>query len=47
MFQNMSGVWDGLDECEISRPEILFQSTPGSYAYSGELNISVVFLFFI
>ncbi len=23
------GVWDGLDECEISRPEILSQSTPG------------------
>ncbi len=23
------GVWDGLDECEISRPEILFQSAPG------------------
>ncbi len=22
------GVWDGLDECEISRPEILFQSAP-------------------
>ncbi len=24
------GVWDGLDESEISRPEILFQSAPGS-----------------
>ncbi len=23
------GVWDGLDESEISRPEILFQSAPG------------------
>ncbi len=23
------GVWDGLDECEISRPEILSQSAPG------------------
>ncbi len=23
------GVWDGLDECEISRSEILSQSTPG------------------
>ncbi len=22
------GVWDGLDECEISRPKILSQSTP-------------------
>ncbi len=22
------GVWDGLDECEISRPEILSQSAP-------------------
>ncbi len=22
------GVWDGLDESEISRPEILFQSAP-------------------
>ncbi len=22
------GVWDGLNECEISRPEILFQSAP-------------------
>ncbi len=22
------GVWDGLDACEISRPEILSQSTP-------------------
>lgn len=21
-------VWDGLDECEISRPKILFQSAP-------------------
>ncbi len=26
------GVWDGLDACEISRPEILSQSTPG-YTY--------------
>ncbi len=25
------GVWDGLDACEISRPEILSQSAPGSY----------------
>ncbi len=24
------GVWDGLDGCEISRPEILSQSAPGS-----------------
>ncbi len=23
------GVWDGLDACEISRPEILSQSAPG------------------
>ncbi len=22
------GVWDGLDECEISRPEIMSQSAP-------------------
>ncbi len=22
------GVWDGLDECEISQPEILSQSAP-------------------
>ncbi len=31
MFQNLLlvGVWDGLDECEISRPEILSQSAPG------------------
>ncbi len=27
-------VWDGLDECEISRPEILFQSAPGYEAPS-------------
>ncbi len=24
------GVWDGLDACEISRPEILSQSAPGN-----------------
>ncbi len=24
------GVWDGLNECEISRPEILFQSAPAN-----------------
>ncbi len=23
-FKFVVGVWDGLDECEISRPEILF-----------------------
>ncbi len=23
------GVWDGLDACEISRPEIVSQSAPG------------------
>ncbi len=28
-FQNLC-VWDGLNECEISRPEILFQSAPAS-----------------
>ncbi len=22
------GIWDGLDECEISRPEIVSQSAP-------------------
>ncbi len=36
------GVWDGLDESDISRPEILFQSAPGSYpvlsATVGELS---------
>ncbi len=24
------GVWDGLDACEISQPEILSQSAPGA-----------------
>ncbi len=28
MFHNVLGLWDGLDECEISRPEILSQSAP-------------------
>ncbi len=28
MFHNVLGLWDGLDECEISRPEILPQSAP-------------------
>ncbi len=27
-FKIVVGVWDGLDESEISRPEILFQSAP-------------------
>ncbi len=27
-------VWDGLDESEISRPEILFQSAPGPGPYA-------------
>ncbi len=27
------GVWDGLDESEISRPEILFQSAPDSKSF--------------
>ncbi len=27
------GVWDGLDACEISRPETLSQSAPGCQAY--------------
>ncbi len=27
-FRTCCGVWDGLDECEISRPEILSQSAP-------------------
>ncbi len=32
------GVWDGLDESEISRPEILFQSAPG---YNNEHDVIV------
>ncbi len=39
------GVWDGLDESKISRPEILSQSTPG-HALQGEykyLNIYSAF----
>ncbi len=28
------GVWDGLDESEISRPEILFQSAPAKNRYT-------------
>ncbi len=32
MFHNVLGLWDGLDECEISRPEILSQSAP-DYIY--------------
>ncbi len=27
------GVWDGLDECEISRPEILSQSAADHEIY--------------
>ncbi len=27
------GVWDGLDACEISRPEILSQSAPGYHTH--------------
>ncbi len=32
MFHNVLGLWDGLDECEISQPEILSQSAP-DYIY--------------
>ncbi len=31
------GVWDGLEESEISRPEILFQSTPDQWRNTFEL----------
>ncbi len=34
------GVWDGLDACEISRPEILSQSAPGNIY--GDIEISVL-----
>ncbi len=40
MFQNLLGVWDGLDECEISQPEILSQSSPANV-------YSLVFVFHI
>ncbi len=47
------GVWDGLDESEISRPEILFQSAPDvSYQIAMDfrtehqtLNMSILTLF--
>ncbi len=35
------GVWDGLDECEISRPEILSQSAPGYY-YQVQAQLHIV-----
>ncbi len=31
------GVWDGLDECEISRPEILSQSALGIRCWDDKL----------
>ncbi len=40
MFQNLLWVWDGdgLNECEISRPEILSQSALGASLYKSEIN---------
>ncbi len=37
MFQNLLWVWDGLDECEISWPEIVSQSAPGASMYIREI----------
>ncbi len=39
------GVWDGLDACEISRPEILSQSAPGCDNSEGN-SISIFVCFF-
>ncbi len=37
------GVWDGLDECEISRPDILSQSAPdGKHVQYVLYNISIL-----
>ncbi len=38
-------VWDGLDESEISRPEILFQSAPAHNIYIFKKNMLILNIF--
>ncbi len=37
------GVWDGLDESEISRPEILSQSAPGQEYSNSDCSLFIGF----